>query len=638
MSASLHATASLFHAPLRAAVLEVRHALAHIQGNRNQVPNSPVDADPAWQKLLTVFKLDRSDRDILVTTVSALVEPALADEFEALAAAGLPARRYVTAPLVARLFGHEPALVWREAGAGSLWGLARAEAVAPGEPPALSADPLIPAWLCGDFRIDRSLAGLVRTESPRGTPASWPIAAAADAIRASFAAGRPVRLAVGGAPGSGRVAFAKAVVASLGMAPLIADLSTVSREDAGDSQMRVFRFAAVAGCAVIWRTPPDPRQAAALTGPVPLQCIAVGPDEPVPPDRALDTLRFDLPELTIAERRAAWLGLVPAAASWPDGILRRLSARDRLGFGEIERLAEPGGRAPEAIRADIRAAPRVKDETSLRAIDCPYCWDDLILPPPLRARIEEFAFEAAERSALFEEDGVRRLFPNRYGLVALFAGASGTGKTMAAQVIANMLDVELLRVDLAAVVSKYIGETAKNLSKIFEEAGRFDAILFFDEADALFGQRTEVKDSNDRYANADTNHLLQLIENYHHGVVILATNRPNDIDPAFRRRLRFAFNFPRPGRDEQVALWRRVLGDAAPDRAAALDGFALRLSADTDLTGAQIKAALLTALFASKRARVPLAAMHLAFGVERELEKEGRDIDPAQRQRWFHHV
>jgi cytidylate kinase len=623
--------------PLRAAASEVRFAIAALRDGTKWP--SPVDDDPVWQKLLSVFRLDRADRDVLVTTVALLADPALAGEFEALADAALPARRHVTAPLVARLFAHEPALVWRETGAAALWGLVHAESIAPGEPAALVADPLVPAWLCGDYRVDRSLAGILHTESAQSVPSSWPVAAAAAAVRASFAVGRPVRLAVRGLSGSGRAAFAKAVAAALGMPPLIADMSNVAREDGADVHMRISRFAAVAGCAVVWRAVPDTRYVSALTGPVPLQCVAVNTGETLAPDASLDTLTFDLPELTIAERRAAWLALIPAAANWPETALRQLSARDRLGYGEIERAARNDRQTPDSVRAELRAARRVRGESHLLPIDCPYRWDDLVLPPLLRERIEEFAFEAIERGALFEEEGVRQLFPRRYGLVALFAGPPGTGKTMAAQVIAHTLDVELLRVDLAAVISKYIGETAKNLSTIFEHAKRSDAILFFDEADALFSQRTEVKDSNDRYANADTNQLLQLIEAHNHGgAVILATNRPNDIDPAFRRRLRFAFNFPKPGPAEQKALWRRALGDAAGDRAALLDEFVQRICGETDLTGAQIKAAVLTALFAARRARAPLDATHLAAGIEREMEKEGRDLGPVQRQRWFGHV
>jgi ATP-dependent 26S proteasome regulatory subunit len=623
--------------PLHAAVSEVRFAIAALRGGTRW--SSPVDLDPVWRKLLSVFRLDRVDRDVLVTTVALLAEPALAVEFEGLADRALPARRHVTAPLVARLFAHEPALVWREAGAAALWGLVCAEPVAPGEPAALIADPIVAAWLCGDFRVDRLLAGIVHTESAQAVPETWPVAAAAAAVRASFAAKRPVRLAVKGPPGSGRAAFAKAVAATLGMPPLIADMSKVAREDGAHVLTLISRFAAAAGCAVIWRPLPDTRWLSALTGPAPLQCVAVDAGEALAPDAALDTLTFELPELTIAERRATWLALIPAAANWPEPALRQLSARDRLGYGEIECAARQGGLTPESVRAHLRASRRISGESHLSAIDCPYDWDDLVLPPLLRLRIEEFAFEAIERGALFEEDGVRRLFPRRYGLVALFAGPPGTGKTMAAQVIAHALDVELLRVDLAAVVSKYIGETAKNLSAIFEHAKRSDAILFFDEADALFSQRTEVKDSNDRYANADTNHLLQLIETHNHGgAVILATNRPSDIDPAFRRRLRFAFNFPKPGRTEQIALWRRALGDVTPDRAPLLDEFAQHISGEIDLTGAQIKAAVLTSLFAARRARAPLDTSHLAIGVERELEKEGRDLSSAQRQRWSDHV
>ncbi len=627
MSVAIGIAALEIRDPLRAAASEVRAAIAALRDGTPRPRVSPVDADAAWRRLLSVFKLDRADRDALVAAVALLADPALAEEFETLPGA----RRAVTAPLVARLFGHEPALVWHDAGAAALWGLVRAEPAGPGEPPFLIADPLIPSWLSGDFRVERMLAGAVRTEDAGPVPASWPVEDTAAAIRARLAAKRPVRLAVHGVPGSGRVAFAKAVASALGLSPLIADLSAAAADDLAEAQMRISRFAAVSGCALVWRTMP---QAPARTGPVPLQCVALERAEQLAPDGEVETLHVELPEPSIFERRAALLALIPEAADWPTQEIRRLSARDRLGFGEVERAARRGCRTPQALRAELRQSRRVANGAHLRLVDCPYRWEDLILAPHLRARIEEFAFEVAERGALFEDDGAKRLFPRRYGLVALFAGPPGTGKTMAAQVIAGMLEVELLRVDLAAVVSKYIGETAKNLTAIFEQTKNSDAILFFDEADALFSQRTEIKDSNDRYANADTNHLLQLVEQHSHGgAVILASNRPNDIDPAFRRRLRYAFNFPKPARAEQGALWRKALADTVPERAGLMEDFVERVSGDADLTGAQIKAAVLTALFAARRAGLPLGPEHLTLGVERELAKEGRDPSAAQRER-----
>src|SRR5690606_11006597 len=193
-------------------------------------------------------------------------------------------------------------------------------------------------------------------------------------------------------------------------------------------------------------------------------------------------------------------------------------------------------------------------------LDCPFDWDDLVLADKLRETLEDFTFEASERAVFWEAPEPRRLFPRGTGLVALLTGPPGTGKTMAAQVIAAQLELDLFRINLATVISKYIGETAKNLDRIFSRAARMNAVLLFDEADALFSKRTEVKDSHDRYANTDTNYLLQLLEDYQ-GIALLASNKKNNIDPAFIRRIRYVLDFQRPDADQRRTVWRRVLGE-----------------------------------------------------------------------------
>src|SRR5262249_34306246 len=175
-----------------------------------------------------------------------------------------------------------------------------------------------------------------------------------------------------------------------------------------------------------------------------------------------------------------------------------------------------------------------------RLVQCQCTCDDLVVPERVPEALEDFAFEARDRVTFWESPCAQRLFPRGTGLVALFGGPPGTGKTMAAQVIAAALELDLFRIDLAPVVSKYIGETAKHLGQIFARAARMNAVLLFDEADALFSKRTEVKDAHDRYANADTSYLLQLLEEYR-GIVILATNKKQNIDPAFIRRVRYVF-------------------------------------------------------------------------------------------------
>ena len=232
---------------------------------------------------------------------------------------------------------------------------------------------------------------------------------------------------------------------------------------------------------------------------------------------------------TLDERRRLWKANIPESAAWPASELETLVTRYRLNAGDIVSVAR---RAPASAReaaAFARELTRHRLGELGRLLDCPFIWDDLVVPDKLREALEDFAFEARDRATFWESANARRLFPRGRGLVSLFSGPPGTGKTMAAQVIAADLELDLFRIDLATVVSKYIGETAKHLAQIFARASRMNGVLLFDEADALFSKRTEVKDSHDRYANADTSYLLQLLEEYC-GIVILATNKKQNID------------------------------------------------------------------------------------------------------------
>jgi SpoVK/Ycf46/Vps4 family AAA+-type ATPase len=255
-----------------------------------------------------------------------------------------------------------------------------------------------------------------------------------------------------------------------------------------------------------------------------------------------------------------------------------------------------------------------------------FTWDDLIVTPQLRHALEDFSFEASERNKIWEVEETRRLFPQGRGLIALFTGAPGTGKTMAAQVIANSLQLDLFRIDLSAIVSKYVGETSRNIDRILSKAYNSNIILLFDEADALFGKRTEIKDAHDRYANTDTNYLLQAIEDYP-GIILLASNKKANIDTGFLRRLRYVLDFPKPDVQQRYQLWKRLLTALATEQMAAdLDERLMQLAEMLEITGAQIKMAVLSALFMARKEKSCITIDHLLNGLERELVKEGRGL------------
>jgi SpoVK/Ycf46/Vps4 family AAA+-type ATPase len=260
-----------------------------------------------------------------------------------------------------------------------------------------------------------------------------------------------------------------------------------------------------------------------------------------------------------------------------------------------------------------------------------------MLSTSLNALLDHFLFEAKERVRFWERPSARRLFPRGTGLVALMTGPPGTGKTMAAQVIAAELNLDLVRIDLASAINKYIGETAKNLRRVFARAAEMNAVLLFDEADALFSKRTEVRDSHDRYANADTNYLLQLLEDFE-GVAILASNKMQNLDVAFVRRIRYVMDFPRPEPPERFAIFQRVLRELTSGNDADRLAPAMRALAETiDMSGAQIKLSVLAAVFMARRTRDALSLAHLLEGVDRELAKEGRSLTPKERERIAEH-
>jgi SpoVK/Ycf46/Vps4 family AAA+-type ATPase len=260
-------------------------------------------------------------------------------------------------------------------------------------------------------------------------------------------------------------------------------------------------------------------------------------------------------------------------------------------------------------------------EKFARKIEPKYDWNDIVLPPDQLAQLKEICNQYKYRNVVFSDWGFDQKLSLGKGLNVLFSGHPGTGKTMAAEVIAGELRLDLYGIDLSQVVNKYIGETEKNLNRIFREARASSSILFFDEADALFGKRTEVKDSHDRYANIEVSYLLQKMEEYD-GITILATNLRQNMDEAFLRRLQFIVEFPFPDKEYRRRIWEVVFPGEAP------------LSNDVDLdllaravrlAGGNIKSiGLAAAFYAAGDGRV-ICQEHLVRAARREFQKLGRN-------------
>jgi SpoVK/Ycf46/Vps4 family AAA+-type ATPase len=337
-----------------------------------------------------------------------------------------------------------------------------------------------------------------------------------------------------------------------------------------------------------------------------------------------------------AEQRALWeQSLGPLAAQF-DGQLDRLVDRFSLDSAGIEAacaVAQSSGPGNDStlgqrLWAACRVQARRRLDDLAQRIEPLAHWDDLVLSPPQRAMLAQVAVHVRNASTVYEAWGFARKVNRGLGISALFAGSSGTGKTMAAEVLANELELDLFRIDLSQVVSKYIGETEKNLRKIFDAAEESGAILLFDEADALFGKRSEVKDSHDRYANIEVSYLLQRMEAYR-GLAVLTTNLKSAIDPAFLRRIRFVVQFPYPEAVEREEIWRRMFPASTPTR-----GLDPERLAQLDIAGGHIRNVAMNAAFLAADEDAPVSMEHVRRAAITEYAKLEKPVTKAELEGW----
>ena len=379
-------------------------------------------------------------------------------------------------------------------------------------------------------------------------------------------------------------------------------------------------------------------------------------------DHVFVSVEFPVPSYD--RRRELWKRVAHLPA---DVNVTELAGKFRLTAGQIvdavdaARSRTYGG---ELTADDIYAGCRLQSREKLgslgRIVTPGYGWDDIVLPPDKEAHLKEVAAHVEHQGRVYSDWGFKEKFSLGNGVVALFTGPSGTGKTMAAEIIAHEVGLDLYKIDLSSVVSKYIGETEKNLGQVFDEAANSDAILLFDEADALFGKRSEVSDAHDRYANIEVNYLLQRVEE-HDGAVILTTNFKQNIDDAFLRRIHLSVDFPRPQRDARKRIWEGIFPvDTTPCRNLDYD-----FLSKFEVTGGHIKNVALTAAFlaASGKRTVETEKLysieretieglipeadeisgpldfwfldrvemeHLVWGIRREYQKSGKLIEPEE--------
>ena len=589
-------------------------------------------ADPRVAQLRGSLGLTDAEIDLLSLAVSVEADPWLRRVFGYIhddATHTLP-----TLWLARQLFQWEPGTWVGSDSALIRWRLAR-PADGQGNPWSVSApwvaDPFVTNFLVHGVAVDPLVGHAVRLVAPTRVPFAddclYPaelegvvsFVRALETADAPFA--RAIEVVVAGPRGAGKRTLASQACAALRRPLMIADTGvlagpSVEPSAAREALTRVHRSARLSNAAVYWHAAEGTSIAWGESTHVPLSFLGTStPLAQLPVD---ETIRHTvtMPPLNQTTRVAFWASLSslpvpPPVLNWP--VLP----------GDIVRAAVMAPAGPDAVTEACHATLRGDSAALARPMSRPYAWDDLVLPVSTREHLEEFEAQARFRWPVYEDWGFGRLCPTGRGIAALFAGPSGTGKTMTAQVLARSLGMEIYRVDLAGVMNKYIGETEKNLRRLFDACERANVLLFFDEADALFGQRTQVKDAHDRFANVEIDYLLQRMEEFD-GVAILATNRKSDIDDAFVRRIRFIVDFLPPAVRERRALWRRALSARAPSGEVLLDeidwdGLAERLT----MTGADITNAAIGAAFLAHSEGSRIGMTHVMRASRRELAKRG---------------
>jgi len=625
--------------PFRGIVLspaDVRHALDQPMPPAGDLespswPDLPlVAAVPRLGQLMRTAGLDLVDIGLLVCGLA----PDVDERFERLFGYlhDDVTRRRASVGLALRLVGLAP---WAPEGRARLSPLAplrHSGLVQLGDPDApflsrpLRVDETVSAHLLGGTSLDPIVARALRSLPE-------PLAPADPRILRAFEAGAPFVYLVE-SPGTSAALAARTALEQAGWATLAVDLDGLpARRDADELVQALARSAVLYGAAVIAgpidalaaEVPGTVRALTEIVAPVVLHGRV--PFDPHWAPFAGVTLALEPPGPT--ERRSEWARVLDGQGELSAEEATEAVAPFRLDPEQVVRAAEAARllAAAEGRRlgpAELRAGARSQNASGLarlaRHIEPAVGLADLVLPPTTLEQLHQLLARALHRETVLDTWGMRPGGGRGRGLSALLAGESGTGKTMAAEAIAFELGLELYAVNLATVVDKYVGETEKNLERIFAEADGVNAVLLFDEADALFGRRSEVKDAHDRYANIEVAYLLQRMESFD-GIALLSTNLRANVDEAFARRLDLVVEFPQPDAEARRLLWERCLGDRLP-RAddLDLDACAKRFN----LSGGSIRSAALAVAYAAAAAGRPATMADLVSAIQQEYRKLGR--------------
>jgi len=626
--------AELERAPLLAEVAHVRTLLEAFRDGVEAPPDDgrkPVRFEPSADRLGRLLRLSPFERQLVLLTAAVELDGDAAALVAALQDGANPR------PTFGLALSALPEAHWDALAPGSP--LRRWRLVELGAGPTLASRPLrlderVLHYLTGIDASDERLDGVLRAAGDRLPLAPSQERIAVELARTVTRAGRRVVVWLDGDDAEARLGVAQALAFALDRVPLVvraAALPPPGPDLAALARLVDREALLVDGLPVLDAT------GGAAAGPVTLLdeleapvTVVVGESAGHAAGRIALHRSVQLP--APAEARELWTAALgePVARSLARPIeeVAQHFLLSAAAVGAVARelaaTATAGTDAAAALRQLCRERSRVRLEGLAERIDPAATWDDLVLPPGHTALLREIALHVRHRTQVYERWGFGARGARGLGVTALFSGESGTGKTLAAEVLAGELGLDLYRIDLAATVSKYIGETEKNLRRLFDAAEASGAVLLFDEADALFGRRSEVRDAHDRYANLEVAYLLQRTESYR-GLAILTTNLRSNVDRAFLRRLRFVVQFPFPEAAQRAEIWRRTLPPAAP-----LDGIDPERLAQLAASGGLIRAVALSAAFAAAEDGTAITRAHVLRAARIEYAKAERSLTDAE--------
>jgi hypothetical protein len=593
--------------------------------NRIEELSTALAADTRWNRLVEVFSLSASEQQLLSLAVALGFDPTLGRVFAYLH--DQLEMTYPTQWLAAGLFGPGAERVSMAKDSGLLkW---RLVSRAPDSMPVQGiwlgwvADPGIVAWIDRDDARDLPAGAVLKPASEfEQLPLLFPAECKTAGQFLSASEFQAAEIELVGPAGSGRGVLAGQIAARAGKS-----LLTISEPDALDcgadadvvlAVLAAFRSARLHDAIVYWREGRDSSPVARRAMRSMEGVRFVGRATPMTEREPGTALRsIEMPSLDRTARARLWTAVsrdeMPA------------QARDwLLTPGEIVQLSRVVHAGDAAIQ---QACHRPAESLSLLIrTPLPFKPSDLILPVTIQKSIDDFENQIRFRWDVYEKWGFSRLCPNGRGVIGLFSGPSGTGKTMAAQVLARKLGLELYRLDLSQVVNKYVGETEKRLKTIFDECDHAHFMLLIDECEGIFGQRFSSKDAHDHWANVTIGFLLMRLEQFQ-GIGVLSTNRKGDLDAAFVRRIRFIVDFLPPGPEERARLWKNALPARSPSGEVIVGDLQWEALAErVPLTGAEITLVALNAAFLARAAHETIGMSHVLEAARRELAKKGQAL------------